>query len=50
MTQGVYADKTKVKLTTLEPVEYCTAVAPLAKKPLGGYRTVPEVMLVVKPG
>lgn len=49
VTQGVYADKTKVKLTTLEPVEYCTAVAPLAKKPLGGYRTVPEVMLVVNP-
>ncbi len=49
VTQGVYADKTKVKLTTLEPVEYCAAVAPLAKKPLGGYRTVPEVMLVVNP-
>lgn len=49
VTQGVYADKTKVKLTTLEPIEYCAAVAPLAKKPLGGYRTVPEVMLVVNP-
>lgn len=49
VTQGVYADKTKVKLTTLEPVEYCAVVAPLAKKPLGGYRTVPEVMLVVNP-
>ena len=49
VTQGVYKDKTKVKLTTLEPVEYCAAVAPLAKKPLGGYRTVPEVMLVVNP-
>lgn len=49
VTQGVYADKKKVKLTTLEPVEYCAAVAPLAKKPLGGYRTVPEVMLVVNP-
>lgn len=49
VTQGVYTDKTKVKLTTLEPVEYCAAVAPLAKKPLGGYRTVPEVMLVVNP-
>lgn len=49
VTQGVYADKTKVKLTTLEPVEYCAAVAPLAKKPLGGYKTVPEVMLVVNP-
>lgn len=49
VTQGVYTDKTKVKLTTLEPVEYCAVVAPLAKKPLGGYRTVPEVMLVVNP-
>lgn len=49
VTQGVYTDKTKVKLVTLEPVEYCAVVAPLAKKPLGGYRTVPEVMLVVNP-
>ncbi|MDO4553701.1 MAG: phage major capsid protein [Lachnospiraceae bacterium] len=49
VTQGVYTDKTKVALKTLEPVEYCAAVAPLAKKPLGGYRTVPEVMLVVNP-
>lgn len=48
---GVYSDKTKVKLTTLDPVEYCNAVAPLAKKPdeVGGFRTVPEVMLVVNP-
>lgn len=51
VTQGVYSDKTKVKLTSLDPVEYCAAVAPLAKKPdeVGGYRTVPEVMLVVNP-
>lgn len=49
VTQGVYADKKKVALSTLEPVEYCAAVAPLAKKPLGGYRTVPEVMLAVNP-
>lgn len=51
VTQGVYADKKKVELTTLEPVEYCGAVALLAKKPeaVGGYRTVPEVMLVVNP-
>lgn len=51
VTQGVYSDKTKVALTTLEPVEYCAVVAPLAKKPeaVGGYRTVPEVMLVVNP-
>lgn len=51
VTQGVYADKTKVALTSLEPVEYCAVVAPLAKKPdaVGGYRTVAEVMLVVNP-
>lgn len=51
VTQGVYADKAKVSLKTLEPTEYCAAVAPLAKKPdsVGGYRTVPEVMLVVNP-
>ena len=51
VTQGVYADKTKVVLTSLEPVEYCEVVAPLAKKPdaVGGYRTVAEVMLVVNP-
>lgn len=51
VTQGVYSDKAKVKLTTLEPVEYCEVVAPLAKKPstVGGYRTVAEVMLVVNP-
>lgn len=51
VTQGVYADKTKVALTSLDPVEYCAVVAPLAKKPdaVGGYRTVAEVMLVVNP-
>lgn len=49
VTQGVYTDKAKVKLSTLEAVEYCAVVAPLAKKPLGGYRVVPEVMLVVNP-
>lgn len=48
---GEYSDKSKVKLTTLDPVEYCAVVAPLAKKPdnVGGYRIVPEVMLVVNP-
>lgn len=51
VTMGVYSDKTKVKLTSLDPVEYCGTIAPLAKKPdeVGGYRTVPEVMLVVNP-
>lgn len=51
VTQGVYSDKAKVKLGTLEPVEYCGVIAPLAKKPdtVGGYRTVAEVLLVVNP-
>lgn len=51
VTQGVYPDKTKVKLASLDPEAYCAVVAPLAKKPeaVGGYRTVPEVMLVVNP-
>lgn len=51
VTQGVYKDKTKVSLGTLEPEGYCEIIAPLAKKPddVGGYRTVPEVMLVVNP-
>ena len=51
VTLGVYPDKDKVKLTSLDPEEYCAVVAPLAKKPdtVGGYRTVPEVMLVVNP-
>lgn len=51
VTLGVYPDKDKVKLTSLDPEEYCGVVAPLAKKPdaVGGYRTVPEVMLVVNP-
>lgn len=49
VTLGVYTDKAKVKLTSLDPVEYCGVVAPLAKKPIGGYRVVPEVMLVVNP-
>ena len=51
VVSGEYPDKTKVKLTSLDPVEYCAVVAPLAKKPdeVGGYRTVPEVILVVNP-
>lgn len=49
VTQGVYTDKAKVVLKSLDPVEYCEVVAPMAKKPLGGYRVVPEVMLVVNP-
>lgn len=51
VNQGVYTDKTKVKLTSLDPVEYCGVIAPLAKKPdnVGGFRVVPEVIFVVNP-
>lgn len=51
VNQGVYTDKAKVKLTSLDPVEYCTVIAPLAKKPdnVGGFRVVPEVIFVVNP-
>lgn len=46
---GVYPDKEKVELTSLDVLEYCNAVAPLAEKEEGGYRAVPEVMLVTNP-
>jgi len=49
VTAGVYKDKTKVVLESLDPVKYSGVVAKLAKKPFGGYRVIPEVMLVVNP-
>lgn len=49
VTGGVYPDKTKVVLKSFEPTEYCGIIAPLANKPEGGFRTVPEVILVVNP-
>ncbi len=49
VTQGIYAEKTKQKLTSLDATEYCKLVANLAKKPNGGYRTVPEAVLIVNP-
>ena len=51
VSQGVYTDKAKVKLMSLDPVEYCEVLAPLAKKPddVGGFRVVPEVIFVVNP-
>ena len=49
VVEGVYPDKAKVALTSLEPEEYCEVIAPLAVKPTGGYRAVPEVLLVVNP-
>ena len=49
VTGGVYPDKTKVALKSFDPTEYCGIIAPLANKPEGGFRTVPEVILVVNP-
>lgn len=50
VNQGVYSDKTKVKLTSFDPVEYCNIVAELAKKPNdAGYRTVPSVAFICNP-
>ncbi len=49
VVEGVYPDKKKVVLKSLEPEAYANVIAPLAKKPNGGYRSVPEVLLVVNP-
>lgn len=49
VTGGVYPDKTKVALESLEPVQYCAVIAPIANKPHGGYRAVPEVIFVCNP-
>lgn len=49
VTAGVYSDKTKKVLNSFDATEYCALIAPLAKKPNGGYRVVPEVVLVVNP-
>lgn len=49
VTEGVYSNKKQIKLKTFEPEEYCSIIAPLAKKPSGGYRPVPEVVLIVNP-
>lgn len=49
VVQGVYPDKAKVELASLEPEAYCAVIAPIAEKPVGGYRNVPRVLLVVNP-
>lgn len=50
VTQGEYADKTKVKLLSFDPVEYCAIIADLAKKPNeAGYRAVPSVAFICNP-
>lgn len=49
VTKGEYSDKVKVKLNSFDATEYCGAIAPLTEKPNGGYRIIPEIMLVVNP-
>lgn len=49
VTEGVYTDKEKIALTSLDPEEYCGVIAPLAVKPNGGYRVIPEVVFIVNP-
>ena len=50
VSAGVYSDKSKVKLTSFDPVEYCAIVADLAKKPNdAGYRAVPSVAFICNP-
>lgn len=49
VTNGVYGKKTPVILDEITPVKYNAVVATLAAKPNGGYRTIPEVILVVNP-
>lgn len=49
VTNGVYPDKAKVALKSLDAGEYCGIIAPLAKKAEGGYRVIPEVLLIVNP-
>lgn len=54
VVEGVYSDKTKVTLKTLDPVEYCKVIAPLAVKPTSDdekkeYRVVPEVAFICNP-
>lgn len=49
VVEGVYPDKKKVTLGSMDPETYAAVIAPMAKKPNGGYRTVPEVLLVVNP-
>lgn len=49
VVEGVYPDKTKVALNSLEPEAFSEVIAPMAKKPAGGYRTVPEIIFVVNP-
>ena len=48
-SQGVYSDKAKTKLSSLKPVDYCSAISKLTKRADGTSRVVSEVMLIVNP-
>lgn len=49
VTDGVYPDKTAVKVTSFDPVSYGTLLAQMAKTPKGNPRKVEGVILVVNP-
>lgn len=49
VTKGVYSDKDKVTLASLDPEAYGAVIAPLAETVDDGYRAIPEVLFVVNP-
>lgn len=49
VTDGEYADKTKVSLKALDVKSYCGVVSKLAKKTTGKTRVVSKVTLIVNP-
>jgi hypothetical protein len=49
VTEGVYPDKDKTKLTSFAVDKYCEAVAKLSKNDSGKSRIVPAVALIVSP-
>lgn len=50
VVDGVYPDKEKVALTSLDPIDYCSVIAPMAKNSVTGKaRAVNRVLLVCNP-
>ncbi|HAN44593.1 MAG TPA: phage major capsid protein [Ruminococcaceae bacterium] len=49
VVNGIYPDKTAVVLKEITPKTYNAIIAQLAVKPTGGYRKIPEVILVCNP-
>lgn len=50
VVDGVYPDKEKVALTSLDPIDYCAVIAPMAKNSVTGKaRVVNRVLLVCNP-